>query len=273
LQALAKPGDSTSTSKSYLSLGDIRLLNNRWGSDALGCSGTQMKVLVNSDKTFGYEFNRATCGGAKGKPDYPEIEFGVAPFGANSPDLTSPACSSTSLLPIQLKSLTSATVNIDNFVSNFSKPGYYDTNFEFWISKENPLTSASPGVYAEVIAFLGWDGVRMQQTVGWPCDKSGSVTAGSFGFNLCHQKDGWGSGWRFFNFNVNNGPMSTFSGKVDIKAMLDWVMKTYSGFTTDMWLTRIEVGTEVDDNTAGTAKFNNLTFEINGTSKSVELGQ
>jgi hypothetical protein len=273
LQALAKPGDSTSTSRSYLNLGEIRLLNNRWGSDALGCSGTQMKVLVNSDKTFGYEFNRPTCGGAKGKPDYPEIEFGVAPFGANSPDLTSPACSSTSLLPIQLKSLTSATVNIDNFVSTFSKPGYYDTNFEFWISKENPLTSASPGVYAEVIVFLGWDGVRMQQTVGWPCDKSGSVTAGSFGFNLCHQKDGWGSGWRFFNFNVNNGPMSTFSGKVDVKAMLDWVMKTYSGFTTDMWLTRIEVGTEVDDNTAGTARFNNLTFEINGTSKSVELGQ
>jgi len=99
------------------------------------------------------------------------------------------------------------------------------------------------------------------------------VTAGGVGFNLCHQKDGWGSGWRFFNFNVNNGPVSTFSGKVDIKALLDWVMKTYSGFTTDMWLTRIEVGTEVDDNTAGTAKFNNLTFEINGTSKSVELAQ
>jgi hypothetical protein len=102
------------------------------------------------------------------------------------------------------------------------------------------------------------------------------VTAGGSSYVLCHQSDSWGSPksgvkWRFFNFNLSNGPQNTFSGKVDIKAMLDWVMKTYSGFNTDMWLTRIEVGTEVDDNTQGTAKINNLTFEINGTSKSIEI--
>jgi len=251
----------------------MRLLNNRWGSDALNCGGTSQKVLVNSDGTFGYEFNRPACGGDKGKPDYPEVEFGVAPFGATSPDLTSPACSSTTLLPIQLSSLTSASVTFDNFTSTYQKPGYYDTNFEFWISNQNPITSTSPGVYAEIIVFLGWDGIRMQQTVGWPCDKSGTVTAGSNSYVLCHQKDGWGSGWRFFNFNLTNGPQNTISGKADVKAILDWVMKTYSGFSTSMWLTRIEVGTEVDDNTQGTAKFNNLTFEINGTSKTAQIAK
>ena len=276
-QPLAKPGDSTSTSRKYLNLGDMRLIDNRWGSDALGCSGTQMKVSVNSDKTIGYDFNRPTCGGKKADPDYPEIEFGVAPFGKGSADLTSPDCSSTTLLPIQLSKLNSASVNIENFASNFSNPTYYDTNFEFWISKNNPLdTSQSPGVYAEIIAFLGWNGDRMSSPNGWPCkvDKAVSVTAGSTGFTLCHNSDTWSNGrWRFFNFNVNNGPMSTFSGKVDIKAMLTAVMNTYSGFTTDMWLTRIEVGSEIDDSTAGTAKISNLTFEINGTSKSIELGQ
>ena len=55
--------------------------------------------------------------------------------------------------------------------------------------------------------------------------------------------------------------------------MLDYVRGKYSGFTDDMWLTRIEVGTEVDDNTQGSAKISNLTFEINGTSKSAELAQ
>jgi hypothetical protein len=40
-----------------------------------------------------------------------------------------------------------------------------------------------------------------------------------------------------------------------------------------MWLTRIEVGTEVDDNTQGVAKLNNLTFEINGTSKSAQIAK
>jgi hypothetical protein len=270
--ALAKPGDSVSTSRGYLNLGDMRLLNNRWGSDALACSSTVQKVYANSDGTIGYSFNRQTCGGKKAYPDYPEIEFGVAPFGANSPDLTSPAFSSTTLLPIQIKSLTSASVNIDTFASTYQNTTTYDTNFEFWITKENPITSSSPGVYAEIIVFLGWDGTRMTST-GWACDKSGSVTAGSAGYNLCHQKDGWGSGWRFFNFNLNNGPQNTFSGKADIKALLDWVMKNYSGFTTDMWLTRIEVGTEDDDTTSGSAKINNLTFEINGTSKSIELAK
>ena len=53
--------------------------------------------------------------------------------------------------------------------------------------------------------------------------------------------------------------------------MLTWVMNNYPGFTTDMWLTRIEVGTEVDDNTAGVAKIKNLIFEINGTSKQIEF--
>jgi hypothetical protein len=272
-QALAKPGDSTSTSKGYLNLGDIRLINNRWGADKLGCSNATYKVYVNADKTIGYDFNRPTCGGAKADPDFPEVEFGVAPFGKDSSLLTSPACSSTTLLPIQIKNLTSASVNIDNFASTYQKPGYFDTNFEFWISKNNPATSSDGGVYAEIIAFFGWDGVRMTSPNGWPCDKSGSVSAGSASYNLCHQSDTWSSGWRFFNFNVNGGPMNTFSGKADVKVMLDWVMSKYSGFTTDMWLTRIEVGTEVDDNTSGTVKINNLTFEVNGTTKSIELAQ
>ena len=54
--------------------------------------------------------------------------------------------------------------------------------------------------------------------------------------------------------------------------MLDYIRSQYSGFTDSMYLTRIEVGTEIDDNTAGSSKTNNLTFEINGTSKSIQLG-
>jgi hypothetical protein len=268
-KALAKPGDSTTKSRDYLNLGDMRLLCNRWGSDAQNCTSTQLKMSVNSDSTIGYEFNRGTCDASHGHPDYPEIEFGVAPFGANSSDLTSPAFSSTTLLPIQIKDLKSASVNFDSFNSTYQKPGYYNSNFEFWVTRENPLTSSNPGVYAEIIVFLGWDGVRMGSK-GWPCENLGSVTAGNSSYTLCHQKDGWGSGWRFFNFNLNNGPQDNFSGKADVKAMLDWVMGK-GGFDTSMWLTRIEVGTEVDDNTQGTAKIKNLTFEINGTSKSIEL--
>jgi hypothetical protein len=114
-----------------------------------------------------------------------------------------------------------------------------------------------------------WESNRNNSsTVGWICDKSGSVTSTGTGYTLCHRSDAGSSGqWRFFNFNVDSGPLSVFNGKVDLKAFLDGVTKTYSGFTSDMWLTRIH------HNTAGSTNIRNLTFEINGTSKSVQLAK
>ena len=271
----------------------MRLINNRWGSDALNCTGTSQRVNVNSDRTIGWAFNRPTCGGAKGDPDFPEVEFGVAPFGTTSSLLTTPSFSSTTLLPIQIKNLTSASVNIDTFATTFSNPTYYDANFEFWISKQDPTKNADAGVYAEIIIFTGWEANRQNGATGaggWACSVTGSSgPVPNTNFTLCHQSDKWSQTpyWRFFNFVLGNGAdsnsVSTYNGKVDIKAILSWVMSNYANpgsgaagngnapFTTDMWLTRIEVGTEIDDNTAGSAKINNLTYEINGTSKSVQL--
>ena len=268
--------ESTTTSKAYLNLGDMRLIDNRWGADALNCgSNATYKVYVNTDKTIGYDFNRGKCDNnppaqQKGHPDYPEIEFGVAPFGSGSSNLTSPACSSTTLLPIQIKNLTSASVTMDNFNTTYQKTTNYDTNFEFWISKNNPAAPGvtDGGVFAEIIVFLSWDASR---TAGG-CDKTGNVSVGGLTYNLCHQSDSWANGqWRFYNFYLS-AAQNPFSGKGDVKGILDWVMKTYTGgITSDMWLTRIEVGSEIDDNTQGTVKINNLTFEVNGTSKPIQL--
>ena len=96
---------------------------------------------------------------------------------------------------------------------------------------------------------------------------------GSASYTLCHQSDSWSTGhWRFFNFNMNGSPVSGLSNfKLDVKAMLTWVMNNYPGFSTDYWLTRIEIGTEVDDSTTGQARLSGLTFEINGTMKMIEL--
>jgi len=274
--ALAKPGDMTSTTNAYLNLGDMRLINNRWGSDGLNCSGTMQSVFVNTDKTIGWKFMRGNCGESNhDHPDFPEVEFGVAPFGMTSSLRNSPAFSSTKLLPIQISSLTSASVNIDTFNITFSNPTFWDANFEFWISKKDPTTNADAGVYAEIITFVGWENGRQSSgNGGWPCTTSGTVP--NTNFQLCHQSDSWGSGWRFFNFTNGSATGSgsqNFTGKVDIKAILDYVKSKYSGFTNDMWLTRVELGTEIDDNTAGQASIKNLTFEINGTSKSIQLAQ
>ena len=74
--------------------------------------------------------------------------------------------------------------------------------------------------------------------------------------------------------------MTTFSGTVDIKAILDWLMQNYAkstnsalpSFSNSMYLTRIEVGTEINDSTQGSAKINNVSFAINGTTKALQFG-
>ena len=60
--ALAKPGATTSTSNAYFNLGDMRLINNRWGSDRSQLQGATQSVFINSDKTIGWSFNRGNCG-------------------------------------------------------------------------------------------------------------------------------------------------------------------------------------------------------------------
>ena len=200
------------------------------------------------------------------------MEFGVGPFGTASSLLTTPKFSSTTLLPIQLSSLTSASINVDQFNTSIPANHYWNSNFEFWISKKDPTKNADAGVYAEIIVFLGWQANRQSSSGGWPCMVSGTIP--NTNYNLCHQSDSWSSGhWRFFNFNINQGPYSSWTGKMDVKALLDYVRSKYSGFTDTMWLTRIEVGTEVDDNTSGTAKIKNLTFEVNGQNRSFEFAQ
>lgn len=259
---LAKPGDTKNESRSYLNLGDMRLIVNKWGSDELNCP-TNLSVFVRSDKTFGWEFDRGACGGNKEKPDYPEIEFGIHPFGAGNSLATTPSFSSTTLLPIQIKDITSASVVLDNLNIAIERASTYNLNFEFWLSQRNP-TEGDPGVHAELITFFGWQD-------GWDCDKSGNVQAGDRGFNLCHQDDQWAGGkWRYFQFRVNGGSTNNFSGRVDVKALIEWLVSN-AGYSRDLWVTRLEVGSEIDDNTKGSVTLRNITFEINGTSKSAQF--
>lgn len=263
---LAKPGDSKNGSRQYLNLGDMRLIANKWGSDELGCN-TSLSVFVNDDKTFGWEFDRGACGGNKEKPDYPEIEFGIHPFGAGNALATTPSFSSTSLLPIQIKDIRSASVVLDGLNIEIQRASTYNLNFEFWLSQRNPLMdTANPGVHAELITFFGWQD-------GWACDKSGNVQAGDVGFGLCHQDDAWAGGkWRYFQFRRNGGSSNSFSGRVDVKALVDWLVSN-ANYSRDLWVTRLEVGSEIDDDTAGRVTLKNITFEVNGTSKSPQFGQ
>jgi hypothetical protein len=266
----AMPGESTSTAQDYLRLGDIRILNNNWGSAELGCSGSTMSVFVQEDRVFGWEFNRPACGGGGSQPDFPQIEFGIHPFGIGDELVTSPEFSSTTVLPKQIKDIQSASISIDNLNIALQNQQAWNITMEFWLSERDPVNDPNPGVYAEIMAFWGWQNMR------WPCDMGGSRVEAGMGYTLCHQVNDWADGkWRYFQFRAGDGSdgniRTSFSGTIDIKPFLDFVVNNH-GYSQDLWVTRLEVGSEIDDNTSGRVTLSNITFEVNGESRSPVFG-
>lgn len=276
----ATPGTMSDVAQDYLRLGEIRILNNNWGSEDLGCTAPKstMNVFVNQDNSFGWNFNRGDCAGAmdSSHPDFPQLEFGIHPFGIGSDLVTSPEFSSTTLLPIKLSEIESASVTLDNFNIALQNQSSWNIAMEFWLSESNPL-EPNPKVYAELMTWWGWDNGR------WPCDINGDgmvdygdrVTAGNMDYTLCHQSDNWASGWRYYQFRAGDGSdgniKTNYSGKVDVKALLDYLV-TKRNYSTELWLTRMEVGSEIDDDTSGTVSMKGVSFEVNGMSRSQVIG-
>jgi hypothetical protein len=272
------PGATTSTSRDYLRYCDVRLINNNWGAAELGCGSDkqQYSVFVNSDGSFGFNFNRGDCDTAasNAKPDFPEVEFGVHPFGKGSSDATTPDFSTTTLLPIQMKNIQSASVTITNMSIQLQQQTSWDLTFELWVSQRDPINDPNPGVHAELMTFWGWQNNR------WPLDGTANsmprcngncdqITAGSKSYGLVVQDDGWAGGkWRYFQFRMTDGPQNSFSGKVDVKPIVDYLVNT-RGYSSDFWISRFEVGAEIDDMTQGKVTIQNMTFEVNGESRTV----
>lgn len=277
----AKRGESTDVPQDYLRLGEIRILNNNWGSEDLGCTAPKstMSVFVDDAGAFGWNFTRGDCAQMTdtSHPDFPQVEFGIHPFGIGSDLETSPPFSSTTVLPIQIKDIQSASITLDNFTIQLNGRDSWNITMEFWLSERNPVTDPNPGVYAEIMGWWGWDAGR------WPCDLNGdgmvdygpSVQAG-MQYTLCHQSDNWANGWRYFQFRAGDATdgniRESFSGTVDVKAFLDH-LTSQRGYSSELWLTRMEVGSEIDDDTGGTVKMNNITFQVNDQTRSAVIGE
>jgi hypothetical protein len=276
-KANAAPGQMTSTPLDYLRLGEIRILNNNWGSKELGCN-SPMSVFVNQNSNFGWTFNRGDCDTAnsKSKPDFPQIEFGIHPFGLGHNLVTSPEFSSTTLLPIQLKDVESASVSVQNLTATLQRESSWNITFEFWISQRHPVTDPNPGVYAELMTFWGWENGR------WPSPPDGSgptgsgagnqVSSGGKTYTLWVQDDQWANGqWRYFQFRADDGPQKAFNGTLNVKPFIDYLVNSRQ-YSPDFWITRLEIGSEIDDDTQGTVQMSGITFEVNGQSRSAIIG-
>ncbi len=177
------------------------------------------------------------------------------------------------MLPLQVKNITSASVTIDSLNIQMSREGSWDITFEFWLSQRNPVTDPDPGVYSELMTFWGWQSGRWPKTPG----SDGSATdasltgktlmSGGKNYTLWVQRDDWsGSKWRYFQFRTDASSKS-FNGKVDVKPLLDYLMSR-PGYSSDFWVTRLEVGSEIDDLTTGSVTMKNITFEVNGQTRS-----
>ncbi|HET7540017.1 MAG TPA: hypothetical protein VFK05_09095 [Polyangiaceae bacterium] len=286
----AKPGAMTSTNLDYLKLGEMRIINNNWGSIAWKCDGSKSKesVFINADKTFGWNFDRPTgCAdqGMTTKPDFPEIEFGIHPFGLGSSDATSPNFSTTTLLPKQIKDITSASVTVTNLTISLDQRTHWDLAFEFWLSSKNPATTQNDaGVYAELMTFWGWNdglwpesgsnpGPVVRNCNPTPCKAQPGETTSTGGktYKLEVQDDAW-SKWRYYQFRDSSGSHETFpTVTVDVKKLLDYLVT--KGYSKDLYVTRFEVGSEIDDGTKGSVKMSNIEFEVNGEKRSPVFGQ
>lgn len=282
-KANAVPGDTTDIPQDYLRLGELRILNNNWGSEDLGCSEptSTMSVFVNQDRTFGWHFHRGDCAAPTdtSHPDFPQVEFGIHPFGIGSHLETSPPFSSTTLLPLQIKDIQSASIRLDNLNIALQNQSSWNLTAEFWLSERDPVNDPDPGVYAELMAWWGWDAGR------WPCDDLNGdnapdhgvdkLRAGDLEYSLCHQRDNWADGWRYFQFRAGDGSdgniRHSFSGTLDIKTFLDYLVNQ-RGYSSELWVTRLEVGSEIDDDTSGTVSMSGITFEINGQERSQVIG-
>jgi len=272
-------GTTVTTAQEYLRLGEIRLLNNNWGSAELmaaGCTAgdSSMSIFVDADRSFGWTFNRGDCdkNDTNAKPDFPQIEFGIHPFGIGNTLATSPDYSSTTLLPLQIKDIDSASVTVDELNIQLGSASSWNITFEFWLSQQHPDTAGNAGVYAELMTFWGWQGGRWPDSGQNPGPiGSGSgvdVTSEGRSYKLWVQDDAWADGkWRYFQFRDNGGPQQTFDGKLDVKPFLDYLVQQRQ-YSEDLWVTRLEVGSEIDDNTSGTVRMQGITFEVNGQSRS-----
>jgi hypothetical protein len=258
---------SSKVPSDYFVLGEARLLNNNWGAQALGCKAPY-EIYVNADKTFGWKWDRAgtKCGGDKSKPDYPEVEFGMHPFGVSQQLITSPDYSSTTILPIQVKDVTTASVKIEGLSITTTSDAAWNMNFEMWFCEQHPATGTHTTAYGETMNWFGWS----SDQYNWN-GVLGSLEAGQ-SYDLLHSDDHWPAGqaqqWKYRQYRLKSSSKQ-FNGTVDVKKILQHL--TGEGWPSSLWIARFEVGTELDDGSAGTVAIQKITFEVNGQKRATEV--
>jgi hypothetical protein len=259
----------------------MHLLTNRWDDP----NATE-SLFLNSSGSFGWTWNRGATGptgAANDYPNYPELEFGVNPWGETElGDLTN--VSTTDLLPMQVSNIHSASMTVDIDANIMNAGNGWNLAFEMWLSPADPTKGATNPEY-EIMVFLGNHANYYPLTPGAPANGmmpacmpavSGAtcgmqVQSGGNSYTLYSMSSNW-SGPPAYNYlqfrdsgnspGTNNATNVTFNGKLDIHAFLSAVNPPGN-----LYVTRFELGNETYQNSQGTTTISSVSFEVNGTTE------
>jgi hypothetical protein len=246
-------------------LGEMHIFTNRWtDTEAHEC------VYLDQDGNFGWSWQRGATGKIEpwggSNPNYPELEFGINPWNMTGLDQ-----STTTLLPLQLKDINSASVTVD--VETQNPTGGYNLAFEMWFATENPAlgtpASGAKNAKAELMVFFAHDANYYPSS---PVKENGGqgsdVQDGPNKYVLQYSSNTWADWGIYRQWRLDPAQLH-FNGKLDIKKFIDEFLSEADG-DKNLWLTRFEIGNEIYQNSSGKTVFKSAVFEVNGQQRAAK---
>lgn len=250
--ASVAPRGTTFCDSTPLNLGEMRLLTNEWTDPAADTC-----VFLDQAGVFGWKWTRGATGTGDNPnyPNYPELEFGINPWNSKGLDQ-----STTTLLPLQLKDIASASMTVDVLTDVGGKNTGWNLAFELWLSDTNPaLGPANPK--GELMVFLS------NAPDYYPTNPETQQTFndGNHDYQLYVSSDDWGT-WGYYRQYRLGSHDGKFSGKLDIGKFLKHYIQDEK-WDPNLWVTRFELGNEVYQNSGGTTTLKSVSFEVNGQAR------
>ncbi|NLY88060.1 MAG: hypothetical protein GX085_00300 [Firmicutes bacterium] len=222
------------------------LLSNMWGTVA----ATDQKICLYDDGSYGWEWERGDSGVSN--PNYPEIIYGVKPWGQG-------VAGGTLYLPKQLKDINSLLMELDfdYKVTVTNETGWWCVTVELYLTSEKPTPGQdlSGTIFDEVMIYFDWKG----EPVG--SEQQNHIEDEGYSYVWTTMEDNWGNGWRYSQFRIRE--KGKIPEKVNLKLFLDFIKDTY-GRSGDLWLGAVEFGMMYYDHTAGHGLVKKLDYIING---------
>jgi hypothetical protein len=256
----------------------MHVLSNRWTDPA-----ANETLFLDTNGSFGWTWQRGATGPAgatNGYPNYPEIEFGVNPWGEDqNGDLVN--VSTTDLLPRKVSDIHSASMTVHANAHIASAGVGWNLAFEMWLSPQDPAKGTTHPEY-EIMVFFGNQGSYYPTSPGgtngagcMPAVSGAScgmqVESAGNSYTLYSMSSSWGGppAYNYLQFRdsanapgTNDATELTFNGTLDIYKFLQTVNPPG-----DLYVTRFELGDETYQSSQGTTTITSVSFEVNGTTE------